>query len=314
LEKLTNLIDDMAAEASKLEPGGRLDLAVLPETAVTSPSGTVAQRAVPLDGPVRESFAKAARTHQCYIVATLDLAEPGPQGTSYANAAVLFNRQGDIAGIYRKRHPVALVGQSDLEGGITPGRDARVFPCDFGKLGIQICWDMVFDDGWQELADQGAEIIVWPSASPATVQPASRAARHRLYLVSSTWRNNATFYEPTGLIAARVEQPDRVLVHEIDLSFAVLGWSSFLEDGRALSKRFGDKVGYHYDPREDIGLFWSNDPATPIGTMIRAIGGEEIDQQIVRNRRLQNEARNASGVVNGLSSSKVSSGQKVPNH
>jgi hypothetical protein len=40
-----------------------------------------------------------------------------------------------------------------------------------------------------------------------------------------------------------------------------------------------------------IPLFWSNDPATTIGAMIRSIGGEELDRQIERNERLYSAAR-----------------------
>jgi len=36
-----------------------------------------------------------------------------------------------------------------------------------------------------------------------------------------------------------------------------------------------------------MGLFWSNDPVTTIGAMIRSIGGEELDRQVERNGRLQ---------------------------
>jgi hypothetical protein len=75
------------------------------------------------------------------------------------------------------------------------------------------------------------------------------------------------------------------------LSFAILGWSDFLKDGEALRKKYGSRVGYHYDSSEDMGLFWSNDPANSIGAMVRSIGGEELDAQLARNRRLQNAAR-----------------------
>ena len=196
-----------------------------------------------------------------------------------------------MAGIYRKAHPVALVGHDDLENGITPGSEFPVFDCDFGKLGIQICWDITFDDGWQALADKGAELVVWPSASPATALSAARAGRHRYFVVSSCWRNNATIYEPTGLVAARVESPGKPLVHQIDLSYAVLGWSAHLHDGKAFRDKYGDRAGYHYESREDLGMFWSNDPATTVGEMVRALGLEEIDVQIARNRRLQDAAR-----------------------
>ena len=102
---------------------------------------------------------------------------------------------------------------------------------------------------------------------------------------------DATVFEPTGLVAAQVEGRDKVLVHQIDLSFAVLGWSAHLHEGRAFRDKYGDRAGYHYEPREDLGMFWSNDPATPVGEMVRALGLEEIDVQIARNRRLQDAAR-----------------------
>jgi predicted amidohydrolase len=291
LKVLGGLIDEMARQASGKYPGHGLDLAILPETTVTSTTGPASSRAIGLEGPVSETFGALARKHRTYLVASMDLAEEGPKGTTYANSAVLFDREGKVAGIYRKAHPVALLGSDDLEGGITPGRDYPVFDCDFGKLGIQICWDVQFDDGWAALAEKGAEIVAWPTASPATAQPASRAARHRYYVVSSTWREDATVFEPTGLVAAQVEPPGAVLVHQLDLSYAVLGWSAPLRDGKALTEKYGDKVGYHYERREDLGLFWSNDRETTIGAMIRSLGLEEIDAQVERNRSLHDAAR-----------------------
>ena len=291
LEALGGLIDEMARQASARGDGRGLDLAILPEMAVTATSGKARDRAVPLDGPVKSFFGGLARKHRTYILAPMDLAEQGPRCATFANAAVLFDRRGEVVGIYRKRHPVAYVNSDELEGGVTPGRDCPVFDCDFGKLGVQICWDVQYDDGWDTLAGQGAEIVAWPTASPATILPASHAARHRYYVVSSTWRNNATVYEPTGMVAARVEGPNRVLVHELDLSYAVLGWSGFLRNGEALREKYGDRVGFHYDPREDVGLFWSNSQTTTIGTMIRSIGGEELDAQVGRNRKLQDASR-----------------------
>jgi predicted amidohydrolase len=281
----------MADRARKLYPGRGLDLAILPESAATATSGPAHDRAVPLKGEIRDTIGRLARRYHSYILLPLDLAEEGSRGPIASNAAVLFDRRGEVAGIYRKRHPVAYVGSDDLEAGITPGRHVPVFKCDFGNLGVQICWDIQFDDGWDALGQGGAEIVAWPTASPATALPAARALRHRYYVVSSTWRDNATIFEPTGMVAAQVLPPERVLVHQLDLSYGILGWSSFLQNGQALRDKFGDKVGLHYSTREDMGLFWSNDPATTIGAMIRSIGGEELDRQVERNGRLHAAAR-----------------------
>ncbi|WP_435007926.1 nitrilase-related carbon-nitrogen hydrolase [Tundrisphaera lichenicola] len=291
LDALGALVDEMAQEASRKYPGDGLDLAVLTESAVSHTSGPPSARAVQLHGAIQEALGAIARKHNTYLVAPMDLVEQGLGGTTYANAAVLFDRQGKMVGYYRKAHPVAVLGTDELEGGIKPGSDYPVFDCDFGKLGIQICWDVQFEEGWKVLGDRGAEIVAWPTASPATAQPASRAAANRYFVVSSTWREDATIFEPTGLVAAQVESPGKVLIHQVDLSHALLGWSSPLRNGQALSEKFGDKVGYHYEPREDLGLFWSNDPRMTIGQMIESLGLEEIDAQVERNRRLQDEAR-----------------------
>jgi predicted amidohydrolase len=291
LKELSGFVDAMAVLAAGKYPGRGLDLAVLPETTVTSVDGPASQRAIPFEGPVLETFGALARRHKTYLVVPLDLVEESASGRLYSNAAVLLDRHGTVVGSYRKFHPVAVLGRDDLEQGITPGREFPVFDCDFGKLGIQICWDIVFDDGWQALADKGAELVVWPSQSPATARPAAKSAQHRYFLVSSCWRNNSTIYEPTGLVAARVETPGKVLVHQLDLSYALLGWSARLRDGKAFSDKYGERVSYHYEPREDLGMFWSNDPSSTIGAMVQALGLEEIDAQIARNRRLQDTAR-----------------------
>src|SRR5947209_6848739 len=56
LKELGGLIDEMARQAAEKYPGRGLDLAILPESAVTPTIGPASERAMPLDGPVRESF------------------------------------------------------------------------------------------------------------------------------------------------------------------------------------------------------------------------------------------------------------------
>jgi len=278
LQQLGALIDSMAAESLK-RYGRRLDLAVLPEVAVNGEAGDDAfAHSFPLEGAVKDSFARKAREHQCYIVAPMYLLE-GLQQKQVSNAGVLFDRQGKVAGIYRKLHPAVSDGGS-MEGGITPGKAAPVFDCDFGKLGIQICFDIYFDYGWRELARKGADLVVWPSQTPQTAQPAFRALQHRYYIVSSTWRNNASIFEPTGRITSQLKPPGQILVEEVDLSYAILPWSSKLQKGDSLRKKYGRKVGFRYYEDEDCGLFWSNDPRVTIRQMIEPLGLVEMEDHM----------------------------------
>lgn len=272
---------EAARQAAK---GKRLDLVVFPEGVLTAGrTGRAADSALPLVGEVREAAACLACAAQAYVVLPLLLREANG---GVSNAAVLVGRTGDVAGIYRKVHPVAALGEAELEGGVSPGREFPVFDCDFGRLGIQICWDMSYDDGWAELARQGAELIVVPSASPQTLRPAAYALRHRCYVMTSTPRDNVSVFNPGGMTEAQRTEPG-VLVHTIDLSHAVLHWSERLEEGRALTRVYGDRVGYVYSAREDTGVFWSNDPGVPIGAMLREVGLETMDEHIERCRALR---------------------------
>jgi predicted amidohydrolase len=275
LEALGQILDEMARQAAERYPGSGLDLVVLPEDAVCGGrGGSAPERSVSLEGPVLESMAAKAREYRTYIVVPLFLTEN--EAGCCTNAAALLDRAGKVAGIYRKVHPVAAKTSEVLEDGVTPGAAFPVFACDFGRLGIQICFDMEYDDGWEALAGGGAEIVVWPSQSPQTIRPACRALQHQYYVVSSTWRNNAAIFEPTGMIAAQIFPPQHVLVRQIDLESLILGWQSDLKNGQALRERYGDRVGF---------------PHTPIRRMVREMGLETKERCLARNRKLQDALR-----------------------
>src|SRR6266498_1851662 len=68
LEQLAAILDQMAAQAKK-KYGRGLDLAVLPETAITGEAaGDALTHSVAFEGPVQEIFSKQAREHGCYVV------------------------------------------------------------------------------------------------------------------------------------------------------------------------------------------------------------------------------------------------------
>ena len=285
LQELTGSIDKMAEQARR-QYGRGLDLAVLPELAVT---GEQVEAAIPFDGAVKDAFATEARKQHCYVVVPMYLLEDAAKNIR-TNVAILVGRNGDVVGTYRKVHLAVATGSDSFEGGATPGKQVSTFECDFGRLGIQICFDMDFDYGWTELARQGAQLVAWPTQWPGTSRPAFRAYANRYYIVSSTWRNNASVFEPTGKITAQVKPPGETLVQEVDLSYAILPWSSRLRNGNAFTEKYGDKAGFRYYEDEDLGLFWSNDPQTSVRRMVRALGLTENEEELERIRKLYDKA------------------------
>jgi predicted amidohydrolase len=287
LKELTGILDRMQALSQK-KYGRGLDLAILPETVITGEGGgeTLA-RSVAWDGPVGETFGRKARDMGAYLIVPTYLRDAANR---CSNAAVLVNRKGNVMGTYRKVHLVPSVDGKVFEGGATPGEAFPVFHCDFGKLGIQICYDMEFEPGWRELANKEAELIAWPTQSPQTAHPAARALQQRCYIVSSTWRDNASVFEPIGKIVAQVRTDGDVLAQEIDLSYAILPWTSKLRRGEALKEKFGDKVGFRYYHEEDLGMFWSNDPKMPIRQMAQSLGLVEAEDELERVRQCYRQA------------------------
>jgi predicted amidohydrolase/acetyl esterase/lipase len=296
LEQMRRLIDQMAAE-SRVKYGRSIDLALFTEYAVTAgKAGTAAEIAVPLDDAIIGVLASKAREHNTYIVfGGVFRDDPGKAACS--NAAVVIDRQGRLVGQYVKAHPVldrvGPEGQIVLEGGVRPGAEYNVFDLDFGRVGVQICYDIEYPEGWRRLAEKGAELVLYPTQSPQLTRPGMYAATHEYWVVSSTFRNNASLFEPgTGLVAAQITEPKQTLVHEIDLSYMILPWSSRLRNGETFREAFGDRVGYRYSQSEDRGIFWSNDPDRPIGQMARSLGLlDTATEQQTRARDAQDRLR-----------------------
>jgi beta-ureidopropionase len=144
-----------------------------------------------LPGSVVTPFLNFAAKHKCYVICpTYSLHD----GNTYISA-VLIDRQGKIAGEYRKMRPA----ESEMKMGVKPGKsNPPVFQTDFGKIGIQICFDIKYEDGWNYLKDNGAQIIFWPSAYAAGQEISSRAWRHQVYIVTSTAKDTTKICDITG--------------------------------------------------------------------------------------------------------------------
>jgi predicted amidohydrolase len=296
LEQMRSLIDAMAEE-SRTRYGRSLDLALFTEYAVTAgKQGAAADVAVPVDNAIFDALGSKAREHRTYVVFG-GVFRDDPASSACSNAAVVIDRRGRLAGRYSKVHPVldrvGPDGRIVLEGGVRPGAEYNVFDLDFGRVGVQICYDVEYPEGWRRLAEQGAELVLYPTQSPQLTRPGMYAATHEYWIVSATYRDNASIFEPgTGLVAARITEPKRTLVHEIDLSYVILPWSSRLRNGEAFRQAFGDKVGFRYSESEDRGIFWSNDPSRSIGEMARSLGLlETTTEQQLRARNAQDRLR-----------------------
>jgi predicted amidohydrolase len=291
LAELGSFIDQMVEQVKTQYPGRQLDIAALPEMAINGNArGSAAQVSLPLEGRVLEYMGSKARQHNCYVTVPMYLVDDRERGI-YSNAITLLDRRGQVVGTYRKVFPVGGGSSEVLEGGVTPGREFPVFDCDFGRVGFQICFDIYFDEGWEALGKKGAELVIWSTQTPQQISSAFRAMRNNYYVLTSTWRTNASLLDPTGHRIREIPGDVGVFVEQIDLDWIVLAWQSKLRDGKIFTEHYGDRAGFRYSRAEDGGIFWSNDPGKPIIEMIRELKLTLPADHIRRNREIQDKLR-----------------------
>ena len=117
--------------------------------------------ALPIPGEATEFYSKVATDNQVVLVTSLF--ERRTAGL-YHNTAVVFERDGSIAGIHRKMHiPDDPAYYEKFY--FTPG-DLGFHPIrtSVGKLGVQVCWDQWYPEGARLMALQGADILIYPTA------------------------------------------------------------------------------------------------------------------------------------------------------
>jgi predicted amidohydrolase len=193
------------------------DLVVLSENFVDrGVRGSLPETSQPIPGPATDMLARKARQYKTWIVTTLHEVEK----ELFYNTAVVIDREGRIAGKYRKIH----LATSEGENGITPGSDYAVFSTDFGKIGVLTCWDYWFVETARILRLKGAEMLVLPIAGDGVpghwdVISRARAIDNGVYLVSSNTvgESSSRIIDPTGKVLAETTGEFGIAYAEVDM-------------------------------------------------------------------------------------------------
>ena len=192
-----------------------------------------AAEAVP-DGPTVKLMQELAKKHSMVIV--VPIYEEEITGVYY-NCAAVIDADGSYLGKYRKTHIPQVAGFWE-KFFFKPGNSGwPVFQTAYCKLGVYICYDRHFPEGWRALALNGAEYIVNPSATVAGLseylwkleQPASAVA-NGVFIgainrvgTEAPWNigefyGQSYFVNPRGQIEKEASRDkDELIVHEMDL-------------------------------------------------------------------------------------------------
>lgn len=189
----------------------KTDVILFPEGITVVGTGkSFADVAETVPGPTTQRLGELARKRNSYIVAGLYERE----GPAIYNTAVLIDREGNVAGKYRK----VQLPYEEIEGGLTPGNDYPVFQTDFGTVGLMICYDSQFAEPAQALAGRGAEIIFMPIWGGIETLARARAIENKVFLVSSGYDFPALVIDPDGKILSSARKDGTIATATIDLS------------------------------------------------------------------------------------------------
>jgi N-carbamoylputrescine amidase len=185
------------------------------------------------DGHTTKLMQEYAKKYRMVIV--VPIYEEEMTGVYYNTAAVI-DADGTYLGKYRKTHIPHVAGFWEKFFFKPGASDWPVFQTAYCKLGVYICYDRHFPEGWRALALRGAEYIVNPSATVAGLseylwkleQPASAVA-NGVFIgainrvgTEGPWNigefyGQSYFVNPRGQIEAIASRDkDELLVHEMD--------------------------------------------------------------------------------------------------
>jgi predicted amidohydrolase len=167
-----DIATNLATVESVIARRAGTDLIVFPELFLSGYNmETVADLAIDVDGPEIRRIRVAAKEAMTSVV--VGIAERTAERP--ANAALMIDSTGEVAGIYRKTHLFGLERDA-----FVPGTALEPLVLDQHQLGLMICFDVEFPEVARTLAARGAELLVTISANMEPFGPDhSLAARAR---------------------------------------------------------------------------------------------------------------------------------------
>jgi predicted amidohydrolase len=188
------------------------DVILLPEgITVVGTEHSYAEVAEPVPGRTTRVLGELARAKGAWVVAGLY----ERAGSAIYNTAVLLDREGRLAGTYRK----VYLPREEIEGGLTPGAEYPVFTTDFGRVGMMICWDAQYADPARGLVLGGAELVLVPIWGGNETLVRARAIENRVFVATSGYDFPTLVLDPDGEEMARAENDEGSLaVATVDLN------------------------------------------------------------------------------------------------
>jgi len=243
-----NLVNDMIdywrRRMERVLPS-RPDLIVLPEmcdTYLNTPAEIETSLRDAMGNRMWNVLREIAVRHHCYIVyPTVRFCED----KSWRNTAMIIDRHGNLAGQYHKNHLTI----PEMQKGILCGTEAPLIECDFGTVGMVICFDLNFSELRLHYQKQRPDLLIFPSMYHGGLMQSYWAYFCQSHFVGCMAFENLPneIYSPLGHLLATNTNYDANVTARINLDCEVVHWDYHQEKMFLLKEKYGDEVDI-FDP------------------------------------------------------------------
>lgn len=147
------------------------------------------------------------------------------------------DRTGSLQALYRKMHPWPTNSSlKSYEYGVTPGHETQVVKTEFGTVGIQMCFDVNWSEGWEMLSAQDVKLIVFPSEYPGGFSLQIRAWQtHAIVVAAVRCNGSSRIIDFTGETIASIPPSDMPKTYALNLNACLV----HLDHNAALIQKLG---------------------------------------------------------------------------
>ena len=192
-------------------------------------------------------------------------------------------------GEYRKAHPT----EGEISEGIKPGiLNPSVFHTDFGIIGVQICFDIQWEDTWSAIKDKGAEIVFFPSAFPGGRMVNAKACKYQYVIVSSTNKHTSKICDISGEVIGKtgIWTPNLVCA-PVNLEKAFLHIWPYVKRFPEICQKYGAKVKITLYHDEEWAVIESLAPEIKVKDILDEFELRTLGQHIRDATKAQENAR-----------------------
>ena len=281
-EQMADKVYEILKETVTFNP----DFVVLPESFPYVPNKLTITEKVAISDKVQETLAAFSQQNNCY---TLCPACTNSNGKNY-NSVVVFDRKGKKIGQYNKIHATDVEIQS--RGFSCGSLFQPAIQTEYGPIGIQICYDINWDDGWQMLKKQDVKIIFWCSAFDGGIMVNTKAWQHKVVVASSTLKNTSKICDISGetITKTGIWSPNYYCA-PVNLEKVFVTTYDYLKPFKEIEKKYGRKVRLTTFHEEEWTIIESLSPDVFVKDIMKEFGIRSYDEDLSNAEALQNQSR-----------------------